>query len=107
MYLVAFGLWIAFFNYDALEGAPFYEKGIAPSGLFPIWTAMIFAVSIGAIVIHLLFDFWPMEILSFGLPQPLNDLISTAYIIALTFITHWLVLGLLRLDPVCTWIKYP
>ena len=107
-YVIAFFLWRVFFNYDALIGAPFYSASHAPSGLFDMWTAMVFAVTTGAVVVmHVLFDFWPIDKISYGKAQPIRGLISTAYIIALSFIVHWVFLGLLNMEPVDYMVRVP
>ena len=107
-YVIAFILWRVFFNYDALIGAPFYSEGHAPSGLFDMWTAMVFAVTTGAVVVmHVVFDFWPMDKISFGKAQPVRGLISTVYIIALSFLVHWVFLGLLKMEPVDYMVRVP
>ena len=107
-YLIAFVLWRVFFNYDALIGAPFYSEDHAPSGLFDMWTAMVFAVTTGAVVVmHVLFDFWPIDKISFGKAQPVRGLVSTIYIIALSFIVHWVFLGLLNMEPVDYMVRVP
>lgn len=93
-YLIAWVLWTLLFNYDVLSEAPFYSADHAPSGVFDMWTAMVFAVTSGAVVvIHVLFDFWPIDKLSFGKAQPIRGLIASLYILAFTALVHFVLLG--------------
>lgn len=109
-YLLAYGLWIVFFDYSVLAkiGHPHYYADIHPRGLFDMWQAMTFFVTTAAvIVIHLLFDFWPVDKLSKGAGQPLRGLIATVYIVVLSWGIRALFVGGLSMGLVEYMIRVP
>ena len=107
-YLIAYLLWIVFFNYDALSHAPFYSPNIAPSGLFDMWVAMVFAVTSGAVVVvHVLYDFWPIDKITRGAAQPVRGLIASAYVLALSAVIHLVFLRFLSMEPIDYMVRVP
>ena len=87
-YLLAYLLWMTFFNYGVLGqlGHPAYHEDIDPGGLFDMWVALSFFVTTGGvIVVHVLFDFWPIEKLSPSASQPVRGLVGSLYVLALAW----------------------
>ena len=109
-YLLAYLLWVIFFDYSMLGemGHPHYYADIDPKGLFDMWTALIFFVTVaGVVVVHFLFDLWPVEKLSMGLGQPFRGLIATVYILLLAYIVQTLFIGQLGMQPVDYMVRVP
>ena len=109
-YLVAYVLWTIFFDYSILGqmGHPDYYEDIDPKGLFGLWTAAIFFVTaVGIIVVHFLFDLWPIDKLTRGAKQPFRGLIATIYILALAWLVQTIFIGALGMEPVEYMVRVP
>ncbi len=109
-YVFAYVLWLIFFDYSMLGeiGHPHYHEDLDPKGLFDMWTAVIFfTTTAGLIVVHFLFDLWPIEKLSMGRPQPVRGLIATAYLLALAWGMMALFIDVLGMPPVEYMVRVP
>lgn len=90
-YFIAYALWTVFFSYEVLGamGHPHYIESLDPKGMFDAWVALTFFVTaVGLIVVHTLFDFWPIDKLSMGMSQPARGIIGTLYILALAWLVR-------------------
>jgi len=109
-YLLAYVLWFMFFDYGMLReiGHPHYYEDLDPKGLFGMWAALIFfTTTAGVIVVHFLFDLWPIEKLSMGKPQPVRGLIATLYLLALAWALMALFINVLGMPPVEYMVRVP
>jgi len=116
-YIVAYIVWLVFFDYSALahiptpEGEivhPKYYTELDPKGLFDSWVAMTFAVTTaGVIVVHSLFDFWPIKKLSAGKPQPIFGLVGSLYVLIFAFIVRWFFVDIMKMEQVSYMIQVP
>ena len=116
-YVLAYIVWFIFFDYTALAHIPtpngeivhpLYHAEIDPKGLFDSWVAMTFAVTTaGVIVIHSLFDFWPINKLSMGRPQPVRGLIGTVYVLLFALIVRWFFTDFMGMEQVSYMIQVP
>lgn len=60
-YGIATLLFNTLFNFDFLQGAPFYRGDLNPHGLFMAWIPLIFALTCFVVILCLvLLDFWPV-----------------------------------------------
>jgi len=104
-YAISTLLFKTLFNFDFLQGAPFYLADLNPHGLFMAWIPLIFALTCFVVILCLvLLDFWPVA----ALPplfapvgkQPLFGIVS-AVVIALVAALIWsLFVGSLHMDMV-------
>lgn len=109
-YLLAYVLWMVFFNYEFLGtiGFPLYFADIDPKGLFGFWEAMTFFVTtVAVIIVHSLFDFAPMDKVSFGMPQPVRGLMSTIYVLALSYAVRALFVDVIGMEQVEYMVRGP
>lgn len=109
-YLLAYVLWTIFFDYSILSkiGHAHYYAEVDPGGMFDMWVAMTFFVTTaGVIIVHVLFDFWPIEKLSFGSHQPVRGVIATLYILALSWLIRTLFVDGLGMEQVEYMIRVP
>lgn len=116
-YAVAYVVWLVFFDYSALAHIPTpngeivhpkYHADIDPKGFFDSWVAMTFAVTTaGVIVVHSLFDFWPIKKLSAGKPQPIFGLVGSLYVLILAFIVRWFFVDIIEMEQVSYMIQVP
>ena len=78
-YAVAALLFVVFFSFDFLTGAPIYDAALDPGGLFDGWDATVVAVTFLAVmflVLHL--DLWPLTRSASVMTQPVLGLVWTA-----------------------------
>ena len=109
-YLLAYLLWLVFFDYSILSeiGHPHYYPDLDPGGLFDMWTALTFAVtSVSVIIVHILFEFWPIDKLSLGKGQPTRGLIAALYVFALAWLIRSAFVTGLGMDQVEYLVRVP
>ena len=109
-YAISALLFKVLFNFDFLQGAPFYRADLNPHGLFMAWIPLIFALTCFVVILCLvLLDFWPVS----QLPplfapigkQPLFGIVS-AVLIALVAYALWaLFVGNLQMDMVVFMVR--
>lgn len=104
-YAISAFLFKTLFNFDFLQGAPFYRADLNPHGLFMAWIPLIFALACFVVILCLvLLDFWPMSTLPPFVPsvgkQPLFGIVSSVFI-ALVASGIWAIfVGNLHMDMV-------
>jgi len=109
-YVLAYLLWTIFFDYSLLGtvGHPLYHSDIDPQGLFNMWSAMTFCITtVGVIVVHTLFDFWPVDKLAGQATQPLRGFIATGYILVLSWLIRAIFVDGLGMAPVEYLVRVP
>lgn len=109
-YFIAYALWSVFFNYEILGamGHPHYVEALDPKGMFDAWVALTFFVTaVGLIVVHTLFDFWPIDKLSMGMPQPVRGLVGTLYILGLSWVVRTAFVNGMEMPQVEYMIRVP
>lgn len=109
-YLIAYVLWQLFFDYSLLGkiGHPHYYKDIDPKGMFNMWSATTFFVTTaGVIVVHTLFDFWPVEKITKGMAQPLRGIIATLYILLISWLIRMVFVDFIQLEQVDYMVRVP
>lgn len=87
-YLIAFAVDRIFFDFGFVAAAPFYRPELDPHGLFVAWVPMTALVAaVYAMLILVLFDFWPTAGLFARLPalarQPWRGLVNAVVIVVL------------------------
>ncbi len=110
VYPIAYLLWSIFFDYSILQtiGFPNYYADIDPKGMFGMWQAITFAVTTsGVVIVHVLFDFWPMNKLCGKAVQPLRGIISTIYVLVLSLLIYNLFVTVFGMDVVDFMIRVP
>ncbi len=109
-YLLAYLLWYVFFDYSLLAqiGHPHYYPELDPGGLLNMWTATTFFVTVaGLIVVHFLFDLWPIEKLTGKTAQPLRGIIASVYLLVLAWIVRTVFVDGLQMEPVEYMVRVP
>ncbi|MEH6711277.1 MAG: hypothetical protein V7733_08660 [Paraglaciecola polaris] len=109
-YVIAYILWIVFFDYSMLQkvGHPKYFASLDPSGLFDMWDAMTFSVTaVGLVIVHMLFDFWPIDKLTRGASQPIRGIIATVYLLILSWVLRWVFVSGFGMQQVEYMIRVP
>lgn len=110
VYPIAYIFWSIFFDYSVLAhiGFPNYYEDIDPKGMFDMWQALTFAVTTSCVVVvHFLYDFWPINKLCGHAIQPLRGIISTVYVLLLSWFIYYLFVTLLGMEQVDFMIRVP
>lgn len=90
-YAVAALLFVVFFSFDFLTGAPIYDAALDPGGLFDGWDATVVAVTFLAVmflVLHL--DLWPLTRSASVMTQPVLGLVWTALALVVALALYYL-----------------
>ena len=109
-YLMAYLLWTLFFDYGVLEqiGHPHYYQDVDPGGLLDMWFAITFFVTVaGMIIVHMLFEFWPINKIVGRSSQPIRGIIASAYILAISWALRQLCVEILGMDQVDYMVRVP
>ena len=109
-YTLAYTIWQVLFDYELLAtiGHPLYFADIAPTGLFDMWIVTSFLVTtVSLIVVHMLFEFWPINKLSLGMPQPIRGMVATAYLLSLAWFIRYLFVDVLEIEQVDYMVRGP
>ncbi len=76
-YVVTYVVFVIFFNYDFLQGAPVFLQS-APMGMFNAVSALVFYVTALAVMFLVLcFDLWPLTLFPGVMKQPVLGLVWT------------------------------
>jgi len=109
-YAIATLLFKTLFNFDFLQGAPFYRADLNPHGLFMAWIPLIFALTCFVVILCLvLLDFWPIAALPPLIPsigkQPLFGIVSAVFITLIASGIWAFFVGTLHMDMVVYLIR--
>jgi hypothetical protein len=81
-YLVTYGVFRVFFNYDFLQGAP-VDLASAPHGMYNAVSALVFYVTALAVMFLVLcFDLWPFTRVAAVMRQPVLGVVWTVVVLA-------------------------
>jgi hypothetical protein len=98
-YLVTYGIFRIFLNYDFLRGAPVYLAS-APQGLYDAVTALVFLVTmLAGMFVVVCFDLWPLTLAPALMKQPILGLVWTGVAAALAAMAVGIGVGALGTDP--------
>ncbi len=109
-YILAYLLWQLLFDYRFLDQIdhPAYHEDIDPKGLMDMWDALTFFLTTASVIIvHTLFDFWPIKKLAKNMSQPLRGLISSIYILALSWLIRFVFVDGLGFEQVDYMVRVP
>jgi hypothetical protein len=109
-YAIAYLLWQFFFDYRVLKQIDYlaYHEDIDPMGLLDMWHATSFFVTTSSVIIvHKLFDFWPIRQLTKNTSPPFSILISSLYILVLSWLIRILFVNGLGFEQVDYMVRVP
>ena len=82
------------FNFGFLRGAPVYVAALDPQGLFNVWKALVFCVTIVAAMFLIVdFDLWPLTMFPKVMRQPVLGIVWSIIAVALVGIAFFLGVG--------------
>ena len=107
-YLVNYLLFRFFFDYSFMQGAPVYQPGLDPHGLFHAWNALVFAITALAVMFLMLgFELWPLTKWPPLMKQPVLGLVWTALALALGGVAYSLGVKVAGMDVVAFMVRAP
>lgn len=107
-YLLNFGLFALFYDYQFFAALPFYQHSFDPGGIFNGITALTFAVTCASVLmLTTLFDFWPLSQLTQSDKQPLQGVLLTLMIVLIAYGMYALFVTKLAMDPMDFMVKGP
>jgi hypothetical protein len=99
-YVVSYGLFRVFFNYEFLSGSPLYHVELDPSGMFDAWSAIAFCVTAaGAMFLMLHFELWPLTRFPAVTRQPVLGLVWSAIVVVAGAIVFTIGTRALEMEP--------
>jgi hypothetical protein len=107
-YAVNYGLFRLFFNFEFMRAAPGYNESLDPRGLFNANYALVFYLTVLAIMFLMLhFDLWPLSTFAGVMKQPVLGLVWTAICIVVGWLVFYLGIYTLRMDPLTFMVAVP
>ena len=107
-YVLTYGLFRIFFNYDFMRDAPVYLASLDPHGLFNAWSALVYivtALSVMFLMLH--FDLWPLTRWPALMKQPVLGLMWTAVALAIAAAAFCIGVNVLGMDTVQFLVSVP
>jgi len=99
-YLINYGLFRVFFNYDFMQGAPVYVASLDPHGLFNAWDAVVFYVTaIAPLFLVALFDMWPLSKSPSLMKQPVLGIVWTIIALVIGGGAFYIGVVAMHMDP--------
>lgn len=114
-YVIAYFLFNCFFNFEESQNSFFYDKRLDPSGLYPNWIALSFALTSAAAVLVtvLLFQNWPVVSVerssrwSIFSRQPWDMIVKVLFTVVITCIVFFIGINMLELNPISYMVRFP
>jgi hypothetical protein len=107
-YAINYLLFRLFFDYGFMRGAPVYVPSLDPHGLFNAWNALVFYVTVIAVMfLSLNFDLWPFTASPTLMRQPVLGIVWTVMILAIGGLAFYLGVGVLKMDVVSFMVRVP
>ena len=97
-----------FFDYSFMRGAPVYVPSLDPHGLFNAWNALVFYLTVIAVMfVSLNFDLWPFTASPALMRQPTLGIVWTIVILAIGSLAFYLGVSVLKMDVVSFMVRVP
>jgi len=107
-YLINYLLFRLFFNFSFLQGSPVYVPSLDPQGLFNAWNALVFYLTVIAVMfLSLNFDLWPFTASPALMHQPALGIVWSLVALVLGGGAFYMGVVLLGTDPVDFMIRVP
>jgi hypothetical protein len=107
-YVVNYILFLVFYDYSFMAGAPVYVASLDPGGLFNAWSALVFYVTALAVMFLVLhFDLWPLTRFPVLMKQPVLGVVWTLIALGLGGSVFYLGVNVMAMDAVRFLVKVP
>ena len=106
--LVSYIIFRVFFDFSFMHGAPFYRAGLDPQGMFNAWSALVFYVTLIAVMfITLAFDRWPFTKFPAIMRQPVLGVVWTLADVVIALAAFYIGTALFKMDVVVFMVTVP
>ena len=107
-YIVNYLLFRIFFDFSFMQGAPWYQAGLDPHGMFNGVNAQVFFVtSLTFLFLLLHFDLWPLTSSPAVMKQPVLGIVWTVIALALGAAAYYIGVTVMGMDPMMFLIAGP
>ncbi|MCK5423822.1 MAG: hypothetical protein KAI89_00510 [Emcibacter sp.] len=112
-YFITYVTFRLFFDFSAMQQAPFYLEALDPKGIFMAWPALAFSLTAAAFMLLLVITWegWPFTALAKKTPafgkQPLQGLMASILILILSYGLYSFCIEILKMDPVQFMVRVP
>ena len=107
-YIINFLLFRIFFDFSFMQGAPWYQPGLDPHGLFNGVNAQVYYVtSLTFLFLLLHFDLWPLTSSPALMKQPVLGIVWTVIALALGAAAYYIGVTAMGMDPMMFLIAGP
>lgn len=107
-YVLNYVLFLVFFDYGFMQGAPFYDTALDPGGMFNGVNAMVFYVTaVGVMFLNLNFDLWPFTSFPKIMKQPTLGVVWTITALLLAAVIWYVGVDYIGMDPMAFLVTVP
>lgn len=100
VYIINYLLFLVFFDFSFMAGAPWYKASIDPHGMFNGVNAQVFYVTALTFLFVLLhFDLWPFTLSPAVMRQPVLGIVWTLVALVLGALAYYIGVNTLGMDP--------
>ena len=106
--LIAYLIFRAFFDFSFMQGAPFYQAGVDPRGMFNAWSAIVCYVTfIAAMFFVIGFDLWPLHKFPAVMRQPVLGMVWSLLAALLAWVVFYVGTVVAHIDVVVFMVTVP
>ncbi len=107
-YIINYLLFRLLFDYGFMKGAPVYVASLDPHGLFNAWNALVFYVTVTAVMfLSLNFDLWPFTASPALMKQPVLGFVWTIVALAIGGLAFYIGVDVIGMDVVSFMVRVP
>lgn len=107
-YAINYLLFRLFFDYGFMRGASVYVPSLDPHGFFNAWNALVFYVTLTAVMfLSLNFDLWPFTASAALMRQPILGIVWTIVVFVIGSLVFYLGVSVLKMDVVSFMVRVP
>ena len=108
VYIINYLLFLVFFDFSFMAGAPWYKASLDPHGMFNGVNAQVFYVTALTFLFVLLhFDLWPFTLSPALMKQPVLGIVWTLLSLVLGALTYYIGVNAMGTDPMIFLISGP
>jgi hypothetical protein len=107
-YIINYLLFLLFFDFSFMQGAPWYRASLDPHGMFNGVNAQVFYVTaIGVLFLMLHFDLWPFTLSPAVMKQPVLGIVWSILALALGAAAYYIAVNAMGMDPMGFLVAVP
>jgi hypothetical protein len=107
-YIINYILFLLFFDFSFMQGAPWYQASLDPHGMFNGVNAQVFFVTaVGVLFLMLHFDLWPLTLSGAVMKQPVLGIVWTILALAIGSAAYYIGVNSMGMDPMAFLVAAP